>query len=1681
MPDNPWTPPDYARPHDSGNGWSAPDYARPYEEPKEESNWFGDTWDFLTTPLSGGAIRRNVADPFAEFMYGMGDRYPSVATPAYYGGAFAQGVGGVLDQSTSPLELGLMATTGGASHFASGARAAQKAGNLVKAGELAATARALDMPGRIASTGMVGHGAYRAATGDTTEEQLSGGLEAILGGLGMRSIAKGPNITVLDRLPIPEPRQLKTRIPEEPINVPGPTRFIGGEAGVADVNTPYKMDIDSPLPGDMMSGSGTILPNEYGGLISLAPDLAARRGINFGTPRTDMPFDPRPALTAGSRFTAGDSGVRDNQSVLDFGDVQPNLPQVNNEVTPNLPAPVTPHPMSGMTPEQIREKIGIDKIVQQKNNVPVPESSFELLETDAPHIQAMKQRANTLYGELRQTGTLAPIYRAELQDLMNQISMNEVNSAPKISEMRDPKIPFTPDKLFQGSEGRGLSKKKSFEEQWEESIKEAKLVGLDPTKYDNLDQLQWDITRKTAIETMNTGRNPLTQGDKPSEMRVPGTNNIAVGGADPEVLDMLATALYAKQDNPATVAKEGLQNSVDELNISGNQDPIKIVFDSYSPHPVTKAIGRSLIVKDNGRGMNFDQLSTIYTDVGKSGKRDNPNAAGGFGFAKLAPLLSGDYVKVESVTKVGDDIIKYTFEGNPKQLKDQSKGVPVNEEIMPPGTQTGFKVETFFPQTKDLYNAENLIKSIVTNSPGMDNVQILDPGYSNNKTKVNEFLNSSDVQGGEQLKGLVQSPLVHTLKLPEADLDIHYNKDNVERSRVKIAYLNNGIFVKAEDRNLTWSGPIPDVPEKIVVNIKSNLEEGVEGYPFGLNREEINHSIIDQLNQWMNDTFVKPGQLKQKNELQTVYDSLQPTPGNSYVILDSGGKYTERELKHLENSPSMKAIGEVMGGMLSQLGHELQDLATFQTEKFGIRSAEVERGGINIPSQKGDKKTTILINPFSAITLAKNPRQAADRMVHIVMHEFAHNIARSEDGDYTWALSRVYERHDLEEQLYDRERILKGITGKDGNYTPEIQRLLQEYSDSRGRPATTEDVLSRASESADTQALRPSNVYKRNKPDGSGTSRKPTVNDGGPTSQSDRVDRAVLRQNQMSQKASIDKLGLILKTTVEGSIPLREEQEAIYSKIRGEKAKKLGRVRSTGEAGFDKQRNIMRGAMPKVEGMPAIRPLLEQADVDNLFDSITNTDMDEFQKLRTKFALLKLLDGTKVPQRNEIKLLGQAFGPEFETGIQHNIELQGGLGLAGATPEKISNFVSQSANFFKSVMASIDLSIPLRNALPAITQKAWWTSLDDMVKAWGSEKFYDATIKAMEDDPYYSLLELAGVDFLDMGKNLLKRDEAYHSKWAESLKIPGAPKTNLDPLQLASSGIKASNRAAVIFGNKLRFDLAKSLIKTKMKIMDPTAISSENVADTVKDAKTIAKFVNAASGRGHLGKAEKYAQELNAVFFSPKMQASRIFFLNPWNYIDPKNAMMRKEMLKAALGIGMAWTTINAALEHGFGAEVQYTDQTTADWGKAKFGDTRVEPSGGFQKFIVAMSRIREGKSTSSVSGNVSKFNERYNSPDRGTILGSLMENAMSPMASLMWGMFTGKDFLGRPFNVRNEMMRRVTPIISQDLYDLHKSDPDLVPLAVLSAIGMGVNTYEPNTQQGRPQRPQRPSRFQNR
>ena len=65
------------------------------------------------------------------------------------------------------------------------------------------------------------------------------------------------------------------------------------------------------------------------------------------------------------------------------------------------------------------------------------------------------------------------------------------------------------DLIYLKIPGECLGTNVPFGNQWEQSIEEAKILGIDYTSYSNLDELQWDITRKTAQETIRTGKNPL--------------------------------------------------------------------------------------------------------------------------------------------------------------------------------------------------------------------------------------------------------------------------------------------------------------------------------------------------------------------------------------------------------------------------------------------------------------------------------------------------------------------------------------------------------------------------------------------------------------------------------------------------------------------------------------------------------------------------------------------------------------------------------------------------------------------------------------------------------------------------------------------------------------------------------------------------------------------------------------------------------------------------------------------------------------------------------------------------------------------------------------------------------------------------------------------------------------------
>ena len=230
------------------------------------------------------------------------------------------------------------------------------------------------------------------------------------------------------------------------------------------------------------------------------------------------------------------------------------------------------------------------------------------------------------------------------------------------------------------------------------------------------------------------------------EMRVPGPvnpktgrSNIALGGADPEAITMLQS-LYSK-DRFGTVLKESVQNASDEHAISGRsgeKTPIRILFGESDEHPITKQPAKSFTIRDTGRGLTPDQIYTILTDVGKSGKREEGKAAGGFGFAKLAPTTLGDYkVRMESTVKEGGHNVKYTFEGTPEQLKNQVKGVPLNAETNK--APTGLKVKTWFPEDKHIHY-ENYIKDLGETSHGLGTTIEHASNYSPNTNAHDKWL-----------------------------------------------------------------------------------------------------------------------------------------------------------------------------------------------------------------------------------------------------------------------------------------------------------------------------------------------------------------------------------------------------------------------------------------------------------------------------------------------------------------------------------------------------------------------------------------------------------------------------------------------------------------------------------------------------------------------------------------------------------------------------------------------------------------------------------------------------------------------------------------------------------------------------------------------------------------------------
>ena len=75
---------------------------------------------------------------------------------------------------------------------------------------------------------------------------------------------------------------------------------------------------------------------------------------------------------------------------------------------------------------------------------------------------------------------------------------------------------------------------------------------------------------------------------------------------------------------------------------------------------------------------------------------------------------------------------------------------------------------------------------------------------------------------------------------------------------------------------------------------------------------------------------------------------------------------------------------------------------------------------------------------------------------------------------------------------------------------------------------------------------------------------------------------------------------------------------------------------------------------------------------------------------------------------------------------------------------------------------------------------------------------------------------------------------------------------------------------------------------------------------------------------------------------------------------------------------------------------------------------------------------------------------------------GNFIVNRMAPIPRLVIKLLQDNRFNNEtiPENIRNQMIQSVAPIMMQVVWELAQEDPNLLPLAIPAAFGVGIQTY---------------------
>jgi hypothetical protein len=253
--------------------------------------------------------------------------------------------------------------------------------------------------------------------------------------------------------------------------------------------------------------------------------------------------------------------------------------------------------------------------------------------------------------------------------------------------------------------------------------------------------------------------------------------------------------------------------------------------------------------------------------------------------------------------------------------------------------------------------------------------------------------------------------------------------------------------------------------------------------------------------------------------------------------------------------------------------------------------------------------------------------------------------------------------------------------------------------------------------------------------------------------------------------------------------------------------------------------------------------------------------------------------------------------------------------------------------------------------------------------------------------------------------------------------------------------------------------------------MDLYAYLTEGKNLTLKQKKDLASVINAGTGRGNMGSEmlEKAAPFLTLGLFSPRLIASRVAFLNPVYYAK-LSGPARKEAARSLLALVGEGTAL-LFLAKQMGAEVSI-DPRNSDFGKIKFGDTRIDIFGGLQQYVVNGYRVAKGESVSSTTGEVKRLEGGFAKQSRLNILEDFGYGKLAPVPGLAKGSLAGKKGDGTEFDEAGEAGKIFLPLGLENAYEGFKESPVAGGTSLaLGSVGFGVQTYGPGKPKPKPAR----------